>query len=131
MFSYGEAFFTPRLFAESLCILCIGRLARGRWLSAAAYLLRAGLLHPLQAFADGRARENRMLPLLQESKRCMQESRRNPAGRTSYPDYIVLPYTQPETALGEWRVPSLLSAQEAVTFRIYACRDLLRLHANL
>lgn len=109
-----------------------------------SYSQFAGQMFQRGTFADGRARENRMLPLLQESKRCMQELQRNPAchisaaslhracmaGRTSHPDYIVLPYAQPETALGEWRVPSLLSAQEAVTFRIYACRDLLRFHAN-
>ena len=109
-----------------------------------SYSQFAGQMFQRGTFADGRARENRMLPLLQESKRCMQESQRNPAchvsaaslhracmaGRTSHPDYIVLPYAQPETALGEWRVPGLLSAQEAVTFRIYACRDLLDPHVK-
>lgn len=49
IFSYAEAFLTPRPFAEALCLLGVGLLARGRWLPALACAAFAGLLHPLQA----------------------------------------------------------------------------------
>ena len=51
IFGYGEAFLTPRPFAEALCLLGIGLLARGRWWPAAACAAVAGLLHPLQLLA--------------------------------------------------------------------------------
>lgn len=51
LFSYGEQFLTPRPIAESLCLLCIVQLVRGRWRTAAACLLLAGSFHPLQAIA--------------------------------------------------------------------------------
>jgi len=51
MFGYHEPFFTPRPVAEALCLLCIGLLARERWLPAIACLALATLFHPLQAIA--------------------------------------------------------------------------------
>src|SRR5690606_15510553 len=51
IFSYAEPFLTPRPFAEALCLLCIGLLARGRMALAFACLAAAALLHPLQAIA--------------------------------------------------------------------------------
>ena len=51
IFSYHEPFFTPRPFAEALCLLGIGLLVRGRWRLALACAVSAGLLHPLQAIA--------------------------------------------------------------------------------
>lgn len=48
MFSLGESFLTPRIFAEALCLLSIGLLAHGyRWRAAVPITL-ALFLHPLQ-----------------------------------------------------------------------------------
>lgn len=49
IFGYAEPFFTPRLYAEPLCLLALAFLTRHRLKAAAACLLLAGLLHPLQA----------------------------------------------------------------------------------
>ena len=51
IFSYAEPFLTPRPFAEGLCLLAIGLMARGRVAGAGACMLLAGMLHPLQAIA--------------------------------------------------------------------------------
>jgi len=51
LFSYGEQFLTPRPIAESLSLVCIVQLVRGRWAGAAACLLLASAFHPLQALA--------------------------------------------------------------------------------
>lgn len=51
IFSYNEPFLTSRPFAESFSLLCVGWLARKRWLAAAICLLIAALFHPLQAIA--------------------------------------------------------------------------------
>ena len=51
IFSYHEPFLTPRPIAESLCLLAIGLLARGRYALAIASLACAGVFHPLQAIA--------------------------------------------------------------------------------
>lgn len=48
IFGYAEPFFTPRLYAEPLCLLALAFLTRHRLKVAAACLLLAGLLHPLQ-----------------------------------------------------------------------------------
>lgn len=51
IFGYAESFMTPRTFAEPLCLVAIGLLARRRWLLAATCAAVAGVLHPLQAIA--------------------------------------------------------------------------------
>ncbi|WP_240097509.1 hypothetical protein [Thermomonas flagellata] len=51
IFGYAEPYFTPRLYAEPLCLLAIALLTRRHWARAAACLLLAALLHPLQALA--------------------------------------------------------------------------------
>ena len=51
IFGYAEAFLTPRSFAEPLCLLGIGLLARRHWMAAAACAAVAGVLHPLQTIA--------------------------------------------------------------------------------
>jgi len=53
IFSYAEPFLTPRPFAEGLCLLAIGLLARRRFGWALASLFVAGLLHPLPTIAAG------------------------------------------------------------------------------
>lgn len=47
VFSYGERFATPRLFAEALVILAIAAVVRRRWTLAALWLVPALLIHPL------------------------------------------------------------------------------------
>ena len=51
MFSYGEPFLTARPFAEGLCLIAMGLLARKKSEWAFASLVIAGLLHPLQTIA--------------------------------------------------------------------------------
>lgn len=53
IFGYAEAFFTPRLYAEPLCLLALALLTLERLRLAAACLLLAALLHPLQAIGAG------------------------------------------------------------------------------
>jgi hypothetical protein len=49
IFSYGEAFATPRLFAEALVMAALALGVRGRAIVAWALLVLAGLVHPLAA----------------------------------------------------------------------------------
>jgi hypothetical protein len=49
IFSYAEPFLTPRPFAEGMCLIAIGLLARGRMVAALACLAVSAMLHPLQA----------------------------------------------------------------------------------
>jgi hypothetical protein len=51
IFGYAESFLTPRTFAEPLCLLGIGLLARRHRVAAAACAAAAGILHPLQTIA--------------------------------------------------------------------------------
>ena len=51
IFSYAEPFLTPLSFAEGLCLIAIGLIARGRASGAGACMLLAGMLHPLQTIA--------------------------------------------------------------------------------
>ena len=49
IFNYGEAFATPRLFAEALVMAALALGVRGRAIVAWALLVLAGLVHPLAA----------------------------------------------------------------------------------
>jgi len=51
VFSYGESFATPRLYAEALTFLALGSWLRGRHVVAWMLVLLAGLFHPLMAIA--------------------------------------------------------------------------------
>lgn len=53
LFSFGEKFFTPRPFAEALCLLVVALLTRRHTWPAWICLLLAGILHPLQAIGTG------------------------------------------------------------------------------
>lgn len=48
IFGYAEPFFTPRPWAEALCLLALALITRHRLALAGLCLLLAGLLHPLQ-----------------------------------------------------------------------------------
>ena len=117
----------------------------GNWLvlgraSYFSYSHLAGQMFNRGTFADGRAREARMLPLMQEGTRCRERTARgddtchiSPAslhracmpGKTPAPDFLVLPYAQPQQAAGEWRVPSIGRLGQQATFRIFSCTQLL------
>lgn len=49
VFTMGEQFLTPRLFAEAFCMFGLGLALRGKWVRAGAALGLALLLHPLMA----------------------------------------------------------------------------------
>jgi len=48
VFSYSEAFFTMRTYAEALCLLAIIFVVRNCWISAITCIAISGALHPLQ-----------------------------------------------------------------------------------
>ncbi len=49
IFTLGEPFLTPRLFAEAFSLFALGLVVRGKWAWGAGWLLLALLLHPLMA----------------------------------------------------------------------------------
>lgn len=53
IFSYGESFLTPRLYAEGLAMMSLALLVGGRIGLAAGLLVAALLLHPLNALMGG------------------------------------------------------------------------------
>ncbi|MBI1283643.1 MAG: hypothetical protein GC183_04815 [Thiobacillus sp.] len=53
VFSYGESFATPRIFAEAFTMLALAAWARGRHIMAAGLVFAAGAMHPLMALPGG------------------------------------------------------------------------------
>jgi len=53
VFSYGESFATPRLYAEAFTMLALAAWARGRHIVAAGLVVAAGAMHPLMALPGG------------------------------------------------------------------------------
>lgn len=51
IFSYNEAFLTPRPFAEAFVLMAIGMAVRRRWIFAGLMLLVGGVIHPLQVIS--------------------------------------------------------------------------------
>ena len=91
--------------------------------------------------ADARARLARIEPLIQESMRCQDGSHADPGvachvsnesmrlacrpGKTKRPDYIVLPYRQPQHPLGSWSIIDPEGQTPAITFWIYGCAEIM------
>ena len=91
---------------------------------------------------DGRRRLNRLYPLLEDDRACMDRSR-PPAERARchigdeamrqacapagdrHPDYIVLPYMQPQQAAGSWTILDPVTRDVMETFRLYRCSDVM------
>jgi len=46
-------------------------------------------------------------------------------GATHPPDYLVLPFHQPEPAIGEWVIPDRIGGEAAAHYYLYRCRDLM------
>lgn len=91
---------------------------------------------------DGRRRLNRLYPLLEDDRACMDRSRPPverarchigdeamrqacAPGGDRHPDYIVLPYLQPQRAAGSWTIPDPVTRDVMETFRLYRCSDVM------
>ena len=91
---------------------------------------------------DGRKRLNRLYPLLEAYRSCLDRVR--PAGEREgchvsdaamhqacapgsdrRPDYIVLPYRQPQRAAGSWTILDPVTRDALETFRLYRCSDVM------
>ena len=53
IFSYGESFATPRIYAEAFTMLALAAWSRGRHIAAVALVFAAGAMHPLMALPGG------------------------------------------------------------------------------
>lgn len=109
----------------------------------------AGQMFNRETARDGRAREDRVLPLSREVAAC--RNRKPPLGQgeqcrisstsirracapgpTQPPDYLVLPYRQSYGALGRWSIVDPISNVPAMSFWLYACEDVMAgLHASM
>lgn len=92
---------------------------------------------------DGRQRLNRVYPLLYDYRACQAHSQ--PSGQREQchiseaalrqtcapgpnppPDFIVLPFPQPQPALGHWIIRDPATGAVAETWRLYRCADIMR-----
>lgn len=99
----------------------------------------AGQIFNRMTALDANERFNRMLLLTRESDRCQTASNtattcqisdlalRQACGHGRYkgPDYLVLPYLQPQRSLGNWTIPSLATNQPPITFYLYSCTQII------
>ncbi|TXI76586.1 MAG: hypothetical protein E6Q44_15315 [Flavobacteriales bacterium] len=89
---------------------------------------RSGVMQPLQQ--DSQRCQSRDLPL-EERERChigheaLRQACAPPDGGGG-PDYLVLSFDQPQPALGRWDIHDPVTGQVAITWRLYACNDILR-----
>lgn len=91
---------------------------------------------------DGRQRLNRVYPLLEQYLGCQDRSRALEErerchidddamrqacapGPELRPDYIVLPYLQPQRAVGAWTIMDPVTDDAEVTWRLYRCTDVM------
>lgn len=92
---------------------------------------------------DSRRRLDRLYPLLGEYLGCMDRSRAYQDRQTCHisdkamrqacasgqdlrPDYIVLPYLQPQRAAGSWTLVDPVTHEAMETFRLYRCQDVMQ-----
>lgn len=95
----------------------------------------AGQMFNRATFEEGRERKKRVFPLIMEGARCRAQMSRGKAkchisdaslsrvckpGPTSAPDYLILPYEQPQDSSGEWEVLRLATG-DSMTYRLYSC----------
>jgi len=91
-------------------------------------LRRAAVMRPLQD--DSQHCQSRGLPA-QQRERChignaaLRQACAPPDGGQA-PDYLVLPYNQPQPAIGKWDIGDPVTGQTAITWRLYSCKDILR-----
>ena len=87
---------------------------------------------------DGRIRETRLLPLARESLGCQLPNAPTDChishaamqaacgpGQGAAPDYLVLPYRQPEEEAGEWQLRNPDTGEDLVRYRLYDCKRVL------
>lgn len=92
---------------------------------------------------DGRRRLNRLYPLLREYLGCQDlghsyEERRSchisaaamrracSPGSDRRPDFLVLPFEQPQRASGTWAIPDPVERIPLETYRLYSCEGVMR-----
>lgn len=91
---------------------------------------------------DARRRLERVYPLLDDSRACMDWTRTAAARKDCHisdeamrqacapgpdrrPDFLVLPYPQPQRATGSWSIPDPRTGGELETFTLYRCSDVM------
>jgi hypothetical protein len=91
---------------------------------------------------DGRQRLNRVYPLLEEYLGCQDRNRTYEdrehcyigdaamkracaPGKDVSPDYIVLPYRQPQPEVGAWTIMDPTTHDAVVIWRLYRCEDVM------
>jgi hypothetical protein len=102
----------------------------------------SGLVFNRETALDAHRRLGRILPLIQESLYCQDRSV-SPTerehchisdvnlriacepGPVLAPDYLVLPYSQPQRSIGRWTILDPATGQAALEYRLYSCRDLM------
>ena len=102
----------------------------------------SGLVFNRGTVDGAEARVNRMTPLMTESQAC-QQSLAGPnstnvcrisdasmqsacgAGSLPRPDYLILPYRQPQPSLGAWTMKDDATGQPMATYWLYRCIDVV------
>ena len=91
---------------------------------------------------DGRARLNRLYPLIEEYRACQDPSRPSAERQRCHigaramwqacapgpdrgPDYLVLPYEQPQPNAGQWTAVDPLTHDVLEVWRLYRCTDVM------
>ncbi|HSD15666.1 MAG TPA: hypothetical protein VLC71_00210 [Thermomonas sp.] len=149
--AFERATFRPDIFGvhipEDAQVLWGYEMLTGPWL----VLQRASFFSPHQLSGqvfnrdmamDGRRRLNRLYPLLENYRGCVDRYRRPEErqgchisdeamrqacmpGSDLRPDYIVLPYLQPQPAVGAWTILDPATHDASVTWRLYRCTDVI------
>lgn len=102
----------------------------------------AGQVFSRATAVDASERLQRLLPLIRQTEACEDRSRPSEERlhcrideeamrkactptTTAPPDYLVLPYDQPQRSIGRWDVIDPVAGEAAVTYRLYKCTDVL------
>lgn len=106
----------------------------------------SGQMFNRATFSDGLARQNRMLPLTLEARRCSEAAKQTDQDPTQTcriseenmrkacspghdqnrsPDYIVLPYEQPQRHAGEWTLHDPGNHRKIARYWLYECKSVM------
>lgn len=114
----------------------------GTWLvlQRASYFNQAqlaGYVFNRSTMVEGQYRINQLLPLLQASNACRRpdasqgcsipaSALRSVCSRNlaAPPDFVILPYAQPQRALGSWTITDPEAGTPLVTYRLFDCASL-------
>lgn len=149
--AFEEATFRTDIFGEPLPqdaqVLWAPDILIGPWL----VLQRASFFSPHQLAGqvfnremaiDARRRLDRVYPLLADNRACMDwyrpaaerkgchisdEAMRQACapGTDRHPDFLVLPYPQPQPAMGSWSIRDPRTGEASETFKLYRCSDVM------